>query len=846
MKVRSLRSALLAAVSVASVSTAAHAIEVVVVTAEKRTENIQTVPIAVSAFSADQLKGRQIRDVNDLQLASPSLLVSTGQGDTLGGLVRIRGVGTTGNNAGLEASVGVFVDGVYRNRSSTALEDLVDVERVEVLRGPQGTLFGKNTTAGVISIISRKPSDTPEFFADVSGGSLGSYSIDAYGSGGIADGLSVSLAGTYRHQDGFLHDVNLNISDNAKRHISLRGQALWEPTSDVSVRFIADYSQKNDSSSSAPFVKYSGRTRDLQDVVQSGLSANFGKVFQTPVTIGRTSPFLPLQDANYKRYKIAENFPRVSDVHDFGFSGQLDWTVNDHTTLSWIAGYRNFASRDSVDNDYTPASLIFTRNGKSFNREFTQELQFKGSNHQFDWLLGVFFSDEQIRVVGPLNWGSDAALALSHFLTPGNPVGSPSTDTAKCILGQANANPVCAADGRGGATLDRLYESGDGYVDHFSQNGQSISVFTHDTWHINDEWSVTGGLRFNHENKHGRYDGGVITWHDPNALLAACGTNLPAQSSTTVTTSNNYFAPFNLLCARRPYDKGIGEDSLTGTGVISWKPTDKLFFYGSYSRGYKAAPFNLDRNWLPFGAPKCGGVGQPACFTPDKKYETSDNFELGARSEFWDGRAIVDLTLFAERFKNFQINTFNGVAFAVANEPHVFADGFELESTFEPIDGLDVNAAATYAYSKYGRDVPTPGFPSGSPTPLAGKQLTQAPAWTLNGAWHYETPLAALDGMAGFVGMNANFRTKYNTGSDLNANKIQPAFVLVNAEFGLRTTDAKWELRAWGRNIFNEHYNVVAFNTPFEQSSPADSNTSAISVFPGEPAIYGATLSARY
>src|SRR5262249_21641208 len=159
------------------------------------------------------------------------------------------------------------------------------------------------------------------------------------------------------------------------------------------------------------------------------------------------------------------------------------------------------------------------------------------------------------------------------------------------------------------------------------------------------------------------------------------------------------------------------------------------------------------RNWLPFGAPACGGAGQPACFTPNKKYETDDNFELGARTEFLDGRAIVDVTAFHERFRNFQINTFNGIAFAVANIRHVFADGFELESTFEPIEGLDINAAATYAYSKYGRDVVTPGFPSGSPTLLAGKQLTQAPAWTLNGAWHYEKPLEMLDGNIGFVGM---------------------------------------------------------------------------------------------
>jgi iron complex outermembrane receptor protein len=151
MTLRVLRAAALAGVSLATFSSAAFAqLETIVVTAEKRSENIQTVPIAITALSGDQLRNAKIRDFNDLQQLAPSLLVSTGSGDTTGGLVRIRGVGTTGNNAGLEASVGVFVDGVYRNRSAAVLEDLLAIERIEVLRGPQGTLFGKNTTAGAI------------------------------------------------------------------------------------------------------------------------------------------------------------------------------------------------------------------------------------------------------------------------------------------------------------------------------------------------------------------------------------------------------------------------------------------------------------------------------------------------------------------------------------------------------------------------------------------------------------------------------------------------------------------------------------------------------------------------
>jgi outer membrane receptor protein involved in Fe transport len=249
-------------------STAAFAqIETVVVTAERRSENVQTVPIAITALSGEQLRAAQIHDFNDLQQIAPSLLVSTGSGDTTGGLVRIRGVGTTGNNAGLEASVGVFVDGVYRNRSAAVLEDLLAIERIEVLRGPQGTLFGKNTTAGAISIISTKPSQ--DFYSTLSAtvGTLGTYRVMGEINGGVTDTLALDLAGVYYSRAGFLTDVNDGHHSNSRNHYALKGQALWSPTSDIEVRVIADYTQKADSSSDATYKLYSSRTRDLQDIV---------------------------------------------------------------------------------------------------------------------------------------------------------------------------------------------------------------------------------------------------------------------------------------------------------------------------------------------------------------------------------------------------------------------------------------------------------------------------------------------------------------------------------------------------------------------------------------------------
>jgi outer membrane receptor protein involved in Fe transport len=829
MTLRIVRAAAMAGASLVFVSSAALAeIEIVTVTAEKRSENIQTVPIAITAVSATQLKAAQIRDFNDLQQVAPSLLVSTGSGDTTGGLVRIRGVGTTGNNAGLEASVGVFVDGVYRSRSAAVLEDLLAVDRVEVLRGPQGTLFGKNTTAGAISIISVKP--TQDFYADVTAsvGTLGAYRVIGDVNVGVTDTLALNLAGVYSVRDGFLIDVNDGHKSNGRNHFGLKGQALWNPTSNLEVRVIADYTQKADSSSDAAYALYSTRTRELQDVVQSAASPNFGKVFPTLVTLPQTGP--DTQPVNFEAYRIATNFPRVSDVNDGGVSVQIDWTINDAMSLTSISAYRDFKSLDSTDTDYSPADFIRAQGGRGELRNITQELQLKGTAGSIDWLLGAFYSDETVKQLTPGTFGADASLVWAHIAFAGTPVGTDAgIGTLGCILGNVNTSPVCIANGLGGVHAP-IFGVGDGVAWHFATRGNSLSFFTHDTWRISDQLSTTIGVRYNHENKHGTFDGGVVTWHSAAAQIVACGTTDP------FAVSNALVGAFAIFCHRTPYDQKTSEDSVTGTANVSWHPTDRLMFYGSYSRGYKAGPFNLDPSWnnpVP--------VAPAVANSPHAKPEYDDNFEVGARSTLLDGRAIVNLTLFHEKFMNFQINTFNGLTFSVANFKHVYADGFELETTLEPTEGLTLNNSVTYADSRYGHDVATIGFPTGAPTILAGARLTQAPLWTLNTGLNYSTPLGVWDSL-GFVSLSANYRSSYNTGSDLNPFKRQGSFVTVNGQIGVKSDNDRWEFALYGRNIFNKHYNVVAFNTPAEQATGAPSVSSAISVFPGDPATYGLSL----
>ncbi len=229
--------------------------ETIIVTATRRAESVQKVPISITAVSGETLREAAIRDTQGLQALAPSLVITVSNSETTGGVVRIRGVGTAGQNSGLEPTVGVFLDGVYLPRSGIALNELVDVERVEILRGPQGTLFGKNTTAGAITIATKKPEFDFEAEVFAGAGSLGSKRGGFSITGPVIDDrLALRLSGSVNQRDGYVEDVKLNQKLNSRDRWLLRGQALWTPTDKVTLRLIADRSQKDDICCAAPYV----------------------------------------------------------------------------------------------------------------------------------------------------------------------------------------------------------------------------------------------------------------------------------------------------------------------------------------------------------------------------------------------------------------------------------------------------------------------------------------------------------------------------------------------------------------------------------------------------------------
>src|SRR4029453_2443679 len=216
----------------------------IVVTATRRNEALSDVPLAVSAVTAETLQNSGASDIRQLTQVSPSLLVSSTSSEAGAGVARIRGIGTVGDNPGLESSVAVFIDGVYRSRTGVGLTELGQVDRVEVLRGPQGTLFGRNASAGLIHIITAKPRFTREIYGEASIGNYDFRRLELGATGPITDTLAARIDGLYMQRDGFLEDVISGGDYNDRNRYMVRGQLLYQPNDDLSVRLIADYANR--------------------------------------------------------------------------------------------------------------------------------------------------------------------------------------------------------------------------------------------------------------------------------------------------------------------------------------------------------------------------------------------------------------------------------------------------------------------------------------------------------------------------------------------------------------------------------------------------------------------------
>ncbi|WP_353205678.1 TonB-dependent receptor plug domain-containing protein [Sphingomonas sp.] len=396
----------------------------IVVTATRRADRLSNVPIAVSAIGQASLQNSGGSDIRSLNQLAPSLLISS-TGSESNASARIRGVGTVGDNPGLESSVAVFIDGVYRSRTGVGLNELGEIDRVEVLRGPQGTLFGRNASAGLINIITRGPEFT---FGGNAEGTYGNYDQKrlAFGvTGPITDQLAFRVDGIYVSRDGFYKNVTQGGGSEARVNdrdrYFVRGQLLFKPTADLSFRLIGDYSHRKESCCGAT---YYGQAQTF-DPTANAVQANGSSVNSDgAVSVSDANPIVDILRRAGAVYPLAGNTPNPfnrevaltpgqtyrNTTVDYGGSLQADWNLGG-ATLTSITAYREYKSGNAGDVDYTNVDLAHrAADGNAYRQfhTFTQEARLQGSafDNRLDWLVGGFYSNEKLRVVDNAVFGS--------------------------------------------------------------------------------------------------------------------------------------------------------------------------------------------------------------------------------------------------------------------------------------------------------------------------------------------------------------------------------------------------------------------------------------------------------
>ena len=833
----------------------------IIVTAAGRAQIVQDVPIAVSVVSSALIENAGITDIRGLRQLTPSLQTTTGQSAATGTVLRIRGIGTAGDNPGFEPAVGVFIDGVFRARAGVALAELPPIDRIEVLRGPQGTLFGRNTSAGALSITTLGPSFELGGYAELSYGNYDEINAKAGITGPVSDKLALRLDGSYHKRDGYIKDVNSDRSINDIDRYSLRGQALFE-NEDIRFRLIADYA-KTDEQCCGALNSQPGLTGPIVE----GLAALAG-------LDGLVSPYRPEE----RRQAISPNRSYAEGVKEWGVSGELNWDLG-NVQLTSITAYRDWKVTRAQDIDFSGLDRAYREGYRTGIKDFTQEfrLQGKAFDDKLDWLVGGFYLNEKLTLTDTVRFGTQADLYVDSLISALTSCPSPTGGPCNAALpngfqlfgtlpraGQPGGRPLfgevalatnpalaAAAAAAGPAVLGTFLNplpatpAGAGQVgDNYRVKTQAFAAFTHNIISITDNISLTLGLRYNHEKKDidanlnsvvpacGFYANPLSTLYrvalngltrNPDGSESADGTRL-RNAIINLTCNPTVNSEFNGV-----YDGGRSENELTGTAKIAFKVADNILLYGGYDHGYKSGGYNLDR--ATFDTVLLGGNGAQIEDLAFGK-ETVNSYEIGVKTNF--SRAFsLNVTAFNQDFKNFQDLTFIGNNFAVTPIAKVRSRGVEVESVIRPHRDLTIVAGYTYTNAKYMDDTLPPELEDSN-----GVQVTNQPrnVVTLAATW---TPQLS-DTVGGLMHVDMRLNSDSNTLNALEgvAATTNDGYSIVNARIGLNFNDNRFAIEGYVENLFNTYYNITSFPVPEQSGSYA--------VYPSTPRFYGVRVRAKF
>jgi outer membrane receptor protein involved in Fe transport len=842
----------------------------IIVTATKREQTLQDVPVAVSVTTAETIERAQIRDVTDLATVVPSLRVTQSQSQ-FATTYQIRGFGTSGNNLGLEPSVAVFVDGVYRSRAIAQISDLPDIQRVEVLRGPQSTLFGKNASAGVISIVSKLPSFDFGGSLEASYGNYDAMVVKGYVTGPISDTIAASLSAGYNKRDGYVTNLYNGDDLNNRNRWFTRGQVLFEPSDVFKFRLIGDYDKIDEKCCAVFNLRRSAAT--------SAVEAVGGKVNPTP--------FDPDADVMYS------DVVPTSKVRNWGVSGQGDYEMG-ALTLTSITAYRDTRLNADQDVDFNSARTATGANvGQAHLKTFTQELRVASDfDGPINFLLGGYYFNEKVHTQDQIVYGPDFRNYANILI--GGPITSPPNDFAVDSL-EATISGLTGQN-----YINQFFQSGQGFFNDMRQKDESYSIFGNVDFEVTDGLTLTLGANYTHDAKDvvtnsqstdvfsgldltaigqtAIYQQGLATqvgtllglgrlataaeigafaganpagFAAVNAgvqAFAAANASNPAVNPLLALRPLQFLPPFQ-NCPNAVEDCSVRDGDWSYTARLAYEISPTLNAYVSYATGYKAPSFNLSRDSRPtvadVAALRSAGlaVTNLVAGTRFADAENSTVYELGIKGNW--GLASANLTFFRQSISNFQTNTFTGTGFIFSNADKQTTDGVEFEGMVRPRDELTLNLAVTYLDPKYD------SFPNSPFGDLSGTTIGNIPKlsavfgaqWDqpigddhliLRGDYSYAAPVQVEPGLLEFIGTNPDGSLNYAP-AFAAARPFRSEVNNVNASITYAMAMGL-ELSVWGRNLLNDRNITDIFDSVAQSES--------ISGYTNQPRTYG--VSARF
>jgi len=762
---------------------AGDGLETVTVTARRRAEDAQAVPNGLSVVGGELLDRSYTVNTQGLTALVPSLNYSSANPRNTAFTIRGLGssvVAVSQANDGLEPGVGFYVDQVYHARPATAAFDFADVEQVEVLRGPQGTLFGKNTTAGAINITTRAPSFTPEGFAEISYGDLDFVQARAWASGPLSDTVAFRVSGVSTRRDGYIRNIRTGRDENGVGTQAARAQLLFRPDDRLSLRLSADVTNfQARCCTQVPVVIGSSRRAAARQY--PALARQFG--YQLPTL-------------DWRRRTVDIDGPLDVDTNEGGLTaiGDLDLGFG---TVTSVTAWRWWNWDAENDRDYTGLPIQLSQHIPSRQDQYSQELRLASNG------------------TGPLTY----VVGLYGFRQKivGNPISIYGPAGAGWLIGQSV--PTSATDATPVAVPANLLD-GYGQAGRTDFRNRSYAGFGEVNWRIVDRLTLTGGLRYTHEDKSGYY-----------------ATNVYGGPATAVPALVN--ARLGIL---RPqtYSATDKDGSLSGRGNIAWQVTDEAMAYASYARGFKSGGINM--SGLPLDS-----QNRPVLATAVVHPERNETWEAGVKTRLFDRRLVLNADMYRTRVRDFQATVVENSVTQTAqlrgylsNIPRVTVRGFEADATALVVPGLTLRAGVAYADGRYS-DYPAGPCPLEVQTAatercdLTGRRLASLPRWSATAGVDYAA--AVGPGRVTFH-LDTASRSGFNGDPSLSRFTYIRGYNLTNANIGYRFAGQEngggLEVLVFARNLLAADY--------LQNVTIQAGNSGLVLGTPSEPRIVGATL----